>query len=241
MFYRILALIILFVTASVAAAQTATTGVTIIVLDTSGSMKGPRIDSAKQEILAVGKQSPPTKERPFILVPFAGAPHHVATVTDFASLEANLKKIEAVGSTNIASALNAGLEQLKPYARAGHLCFLFYSDGEDTDSGPEAIAEAEKKLDTMFADRSQQGLSNLLFCKRWDNAQARLLANLAKQGHTKVIDAQDLKVVPVTLTPIVKVLRATWAKISRSPSRSRSRPAWNLRGSPSIPTFPPQP
>ncbi len=184
--------------------------VRIIVLDTSGSMNGPRITTAKAEILAVARQLPPSKDRPIILVPFHSTPHSVGTFTDLPSFKAHLQNIKAGGGTSIASGLERALEEMKRYTKANHLCFLLYSDGEDSDQ--QGISAAEKKLDSLFAVRSKHGLQSLAFCKRWENANAQLLADLAKSGNVKVIDAGELKVVPVTLTPVINLVSAGWAK-----------------------------
>ncbi|MBI2808705.1 MAG: VWA domain-containing protein [Planctomycetes bacterium] len=222
-----------FVATGIASAQTAPR---VIVLDTSGSMAGKRINTAKAEILAVAKQLPPSKDRPIILVPFHSVSHSVATFIDLPSFEAHLRRIDAGGGTSIASGLNRALEELKRYDKSSHLCFLLYSDGEDSDDA--GIAAAEKKLDSLFAIRRKQGLQSLVFCKRWENANAQLLANLAKSGNAKVIDAGELKVVPVTLTPAIKIQRATWDKTKPLTLELEAQAQIEISGVPYDPSFP---
>jgi uncharacterized protein YegL len=192
------------------AAQTTATLVRIAVLDTSGSMAGERLKTAKAELLAQAERLPPSKDKPLILIPFHRQPHDVGTFTDLQSFKAHLAKITASGGTSIASGLNRGVEMLEPYKGASHICFLLYTDGEDTDQ--TGINTAEEKLNRFFATRSKQGLSSLLFCKRWEGANAALLAKIASGGHAQVIDAKELTVVSVTLNPTVTVMRAAWAK-----------------------------
>jgi uncharacterized protein YegL len=202
---------ILFLTSEVVMAQTAPSLVRVIVLDTSGSMAGERITTAKAEILALAKQLPPSKDRPIVLIPFHEVPHSVRTFTDLPSFEAHVGKLNAAGGTSIASGLDRALGEIKTFGNASQLCLLLYTDGEDDNSA--GIAAVEKKLDAVFAARGKQNLQSLVFCKRWENANAKLLASLTKSGNVKVIDAGQLKVVPATLTPTVKVLRVAWAKI----------------------------
>jgi uncharacterized protein YegL len=227
---------ILFLTSTVAIAQTAPPLVRAIVLDTSGSMAGERIGTAKAEILAMARQLPPSKDRPIVLIPFHEVPHSVRTFTDLPSFEAHIAKLNADGGTSIASGLNRALEEIKTFGKTSQLCLLLYSDGEDDDTA--GIEAAEKKLDALFAARGKQNLQSLVFCKRWENANAKLLTNLTKSGNAKVIDAGQLKVVPATLTPTVKVLRAAWGKIKPLTLEIECQARIELSGIPFDPSFP---
>lgn len=231
----VLLVLVFFLTTTTSAAASF---VRIVVLDTSGSMAGARFSSAIAEIRTLVKQLPPSPDKPVILIPFHGAPHNVATFTDLPSLQSHVNKLQVGGSTNIAAALNAGVEKLKPYAKASQLCLLLYTDGEDTDSGPAALAAAENALDALLATRSQQGLSNLLVCKRWENAQARLLATLSKKGHSEIIDAKDLKIVPATVEPAVRVLRSAWVKDKPLVLEVEGEARLELKGLPFDPSLP---
>lgn len=182
----------------------------IAVIDTSGSMTGPRITTAKAELRALARRLPPTKDRPLIVIPFDTAPHHVATFIDLPTCEAFLDRLDAGGGTSIASGLNRGLDELKPYANCPNIVFLLYTDGEDGDQA--GVEAAEAQLDRFFATRSKQGLPSLLFAKRWENANSALLTKIAKSGHVQLIDAGELQVVPVTVIPTVTVVGTAWAK-----------------------------
>ena len=183
----------------------------IAILDTSGSMAGERLDTARKELLDFARQLPPAPAYPFVIVPFNGAAHDVRTFTELPALEGYLAKVQAGGDTSIASGLERALAELKPYANVKHVCVLLYTDGEDGDA--EGIHKQEEQLDRLFSARSQQGLrQSVVFCKRWEQANADLLARLTKAGHAQIVDAGDLRLVPVTLTPSVTVVRAGWSK-----------------------------
>lgn len=198
---------IALVTAPVAA-QTNRVFVRVVVLDTSGSMSGQRIATAKAELLALARHLPPTKDRPLILVPFHDSPHDVGGFTDLPTFEAHLTKLQAGGGTSIASGLTHALQELTAHASAGSLSLFLITDGEDGDQ--KGIDAAEEKLDALFAVRKKQGLPSSVVFKRWEQANAQLLHKIAGRGNARVIDAKDFRLVPVTLTPSVKVLRSTW-------------------------------
>jgi uncharacterized protein YegL len=237
MFRQLFVFALLVVAASSAMAQMAPPStVRAVVLDTSGSMNGERINTAKAEILSLAKQLPPSKDNPIVIIPFHEVPHSVGTFTDLPTFETHLAKLTAAGDTSIASGLDQAVKELRKFRKTSNVCLLLYTDGEDDDA--TGIGAAEKKLDALFADRSRQNLQSLLFCKRWENANAKLLANLTKSGNVKIIDAGQLKVVPVTLTPTVKVLRATWAKTKPLSLELRCQAQIALSGMPFDPSFP---
>src|SRR5207302_5560441 len=98
------------------------------------------------------------------------------------------------------------------YAGAGHVCVLLYTDGDDPDA--EGIRRQEDQLDRLFSARSRQGLrQTMVFCKRWEKANADLLARVSKRGHAQVVDAGELRLLPVTLAPAVKVAGARWSRV----------------------------
>lgn len=234
MFQHVVRLTVLVLTAAPALGQS----VRVIVVDTSGSMAmDNRLETAKKEILDLAQSMPPGKDNPIILVSFSDSAHAV-TLTDLPSLKAHVATLRPGGGTNIASGLLSGLDKLSGYDRFKQCLFLLYSDGEDTTGNPAGVAAAEDKLDALFAARSKKGLPSLLFVKRWENAQGDLLAKIAKSGHAQVIDAKDLKIVPVTLTPSVKIRTATWSKSAPLTLEIEGEATLGLTGVAFDPSFP---
>lgn len=226
---------VFFVLVSRLAAQT--TFCRVIVLDTSGSMTGERIATAKAELLALARQLPPTKDHPLILVPFDSSPHDVATFTDLPAFERHLAKLHAGGGTSIASGLLRALQEVKPYTAAGSVALFLVTDGEDSDR--KAIEDAELKLDGVFSIRKKQGLpSSVVFLKRWENANAQLLQKITQRGNARVIDAGEFKLVPVTLTPVVLVLRTAWVKNRPQTLAVECQAKMTLTGIPFDPSLP---
>lgn len=181
----------------------------VAVIDDSGSMKGDRIATVRDELLRLAKQLPPSPKHPIALITFGSTASAPRTFTDRPTFEAELTKLVGdSGGTNIAGALEATADALGKSLKTQDVWILFYSDGED--SNTEGILHAEQRLDSLFSDRGQQGMTQTVFCKRWGNANAQLLNEIRKHGHAKVIDAGDLQVRPLTLTPHVKILSAEW-------------------------------
>lgn len=203
-----LAFVTLLCFASHVGAQASTTFVRIAVIDTSGSMRGERIATAKAELHAMARQLPPSKDKPFILVPFNSGPHDVATFTDLLAFERHLANLEAGGGTSIASGLLHALAELKTNAQACSVSLFLITDGEDPDQA--GIDAAEEKLDAIFSHRKKLGLPSSVVFKRWENANAQLLQKIAQRGNARVFDIAQFKLVPLTITPTVKVVKAAW-------------------------------
>ncbi len=204
---RVLAVVLVILVVHRAAAQTPML-VRVVVLDTSGSMAGSRMDSAKAEILSLARSLPPSVSHPIVLVPFHKTAHNVRTFTDLASFEQMVSSLPANGGTSIASGLRRAISELGPYRQSSQLILCLFTDGED--DKVQSIADAEEELNKFLAVRSQQKLSSLVFAKRWEGANAALLRKIVDRGNAQLIDAGELKIVPVTLKPNVRVDRIAW-------------------------------
>lgn len=184
--------------------------VRVVVLDTSSSMAGERIDTAKNELLDLARKLPPTPDCPFVIIPFSGEVGEVKTCTDLKTFEDFVVRLQANGGTAIAQGLDRALTELQRYAGCRHACVFLYTDGEDGDAA--GITRQEERLDQLFAARQQQGLNqSVVFCKRWEQANAALLKQIAQRGHAKVLDGKEMALRPVTLTPGLQLVRAGWA------------------------------
>lgn len=183
--------------------------VRLAVIDVSSSMSGERLRVARDELGRVAKQLTPSETHPFIVVPFDSSVRNVHTFTDLQALEEFLSELDAGGGTNIASGLARAIDELNRYPDTPNICVLLYTDGED--GMRQQIAAEEAKLDALFADRRTRGLDQtVVFCKRWQGAGAQLLKQLADHGNARIIDAAELDLVPITLTPHVTVEQAQW-------------------------------
>jgi len=187
--------------------------VRIVLLDTSGSMAGERLTTAKAELRELGRTLPPAADRPVIVVPFTDRLGKVVECTDLATLEACLDKAEADGGTRIALALERALDELHKHPHCRHASVFLYTDGEDGDQ--EGISRQELRLDRLFADREKRGLNqSVIFCKRWQNANAGLLKQIRERGHARVLDAGEARLRPIFLKAQVTCLKSTWTSES---------------------------
>lgn len=185
--------------------------VRIVVLDTSGSMAGERIEQARKELLDLGRQLPPSPSHPFIVVPFSHTVGAVNTFNDLPSYERFIQGVQAGGGTSIARGLERGIKELTVFHNARHICVLLYTDGEDGDQA--GILKQEEVLDRLFSARGKRGLhQSVVFAKRWEKANAELLQRITKRGNAQVIDAGDLQIQPVIFTPTLTVAHTQWAK-----------------------------
>jgi hypothetical protein len=197
----ITAILSLFVSAS-----SPPTLVRIAIVDTSGSMEGERIAAVHRELAKVIRQLPPSPEFPLLLIVFNSqvGPTHV--FTDGPSAEKAAAALNAGGGTHIAPALVRAYEELRHYQKTANALVMLYTDGEDSDQ--EGIRRAETQLDALFNDRSKEGLGQSVFVKRWENANAELIARLRAHGHAQVLDAGELSVEPLSFLPAVQVVAA---------------------------------
>lgn len=195
------------------AAPTSPQTVRIVILDVSGSMQGPRLNTAMEELRTIARQIPPSPEHPIVLIPFdqAVVERQVATYRDVQSFAVALSRIQIGGGTSIASGLERAYKELTPYQKLPQVMVMLYTDGEDNDQ--QGILAAEEKLNRLFAQRSKQGLGQMMvFCKRWENANKALIQKLTEHGNVTIADAGELKLLPVSLTPQVKLLSSTWQR-----------------------------
>lgn len=195
------------------AAPTAPQTVRIVILDVSGSMQGPRLTTAIEELRTIARHMPPSAEHPIVMIPFdqAVVERQVATYRDAPSFALALARIQIGGGTRIAAGLERAFQELTPYQHLPHVMVMLYTDGEDNDQ--QGILAAEEKLNRLFAQRSKQGLGQMMvFCKRWENANKALIQKLTEHGNVTIADAGELKLLPVLLTPQVKVLSSTWQR-----------------------------
>ncbi|MDC3378723.1 VWA domain-containing protein [Planctomycetota bacterium] len=183
--------------------------VRMAVIDCSGSMNGPRLQTAKAELLELGRQLPPSVNTPFMIVPFTSSARGCATFTDLGRFEAFVTGLSAAGGTKIAAGLERGTQELQTYQAARHWALILVTDGDDGDV--DGIRAAEARLDALFAQRQQRGLSNTVFCKRWDGANADLVAELRRRGHATIIDGADGQMVALVFTPKFRVAQSEWA------------------------------
>jgi hypothetical protein len=181
----------------------------LAIVDTSGSMSGARLDVARNELLRLARQLPPSPSHPFVVIPFNSKVRDVQTFTDLPPMETFLTGLAATGGTNIAAGLARATDQLSRYPDTPNVCILLYTDGQD--GSRDQIAAQEAKLDALFADRQTRGLGQtVVFCKRWQGSGAQLVQRLADRGHARIIDAAELNLVPVTLIPHVAVEHVQW-------------------------------
>jgi Mg-chelatase subunit ChlD len=153
----------------------------VFVLDRSGSMQGPKLDTAKAAIRAAIVELASADE--VAVVTFDS---EAAVAVPLGSAAASEKRDELIakilsgGGTNIAPALVYAHELLAPSkAKRKHVILL--SDGEAPTDG---LAKAVKDLRGDKATLSAIGVQG---------ADMNLLADLAKQGQGRVYQIDDVK------------------------------------------------
>ena len=190
----------------------------VVVLDVSGSMditetKGlNRLETACKEIQEALAQLPASPQAPVILVPFSNKvwADYELVYTDTKDLRKALAKLRPKGSTNIASGLSRAIDRINQLGLAENLVIYLYSDGENDWGTKKLVAEQEERLDKLFGLRASKGLSQTVVVKRWGGVIGKLVANLQKNQHVRVVDAGQLELRTVTLLPSVKVNSLEW-------------------------------
>ena len=190
----------------------------IVVVDVSGSMGDPdtkgmsRLDTARGELLQSLKSLPASPRAPVVLIPFSDdvLVDFVQVYTNNGQLERSLALLQPNGSTNIAAGLKTAIEQAKRPNHAKNLVVFLYSDGQHN-IGPMALVyEQEGHLDQLFADRATKGLSQSVVLKRWAGVNADMVAHFQKNPHVRVVDAGELELRTVTLTPSASIQDISW-------------------------------
>jgi len=195
----------------------------IVVLDVSGSMdeddakKGrSRLDTARKEMLESLQQLPVSSKTPVILIPFNEKVRDdiERIYTDSKSLKGAITQLEPDGKTNIAAGLSRSVERANQLSLAKNLVIYLYSDGEHNCGSKNLVRKQEENLDKLFGLRASKGLSQTVVVKRWGGVIGRLVANLQKSPHVKVVDAGELELATVTLVPSVTVKDVKWQNVA---------------------------
>jgi len=179
------------------------------IIDLSGSMAGERIKVVIRTLLEWCEAFPPSKEAPFLIIPFSKEAGKPKTFTDADSFRRYVtKELDCGGATNIAAGLRSGAAAIRPYLQASNLILLLVSDGEDT-VNPSAVPKAVAELDALFAERAKtEGLQNSVYVTRWDGANQASIDVLAV--HATPFDFGSEQPVFVTLRALVALKSVRW-------------------------------
>ncbi len=181
----------------------------LAVVDDSGSMKGERAGTVRDELMKVARQLPPSPTHPFGIITFGSTAESVQWFTNPTHFERAVERLAGgSGGTNIASGLEEAVAALRSRLKSGNLCLLLYTDGEDGNTS--GILKAEAQLDDLFAQRQQSGLSQSVFVKRWGNANSALVKQLQQHSRATIVDAGELAIHPLTFSPSARILVAAW-------------------------------
>lgn len=181
---------------------------TVVVLDTSGSMEGERLNTAVTEIKQHAQALPPSPEAPWIFLPFNEKVYDSRTFTNgLAELENYLTRVRADGGTSIASGLEAALKAIRN-SNAERVNIFLFTDGEDDDQA--GIQAQQERLGQLFDERAERGLGQTVICRRWGGANKQLVAHLEKKKSVGVIDAGEARLISLVLTPEVQCLGTRW-------------------------------
>jgi hypothetical protein len=181
---------------------------TVVVLDTSGSMEGERLNTAVTEIKQYVRALPPSPEAPWLFLPFNEKVYESRSFSNGAAeLETYISKVRAGGGTSIASGLEAALKAIRN-SDTKRVNILLYTDGEDDDQ--TAIQAQQQRLGQLFDERAERGLGQAVICRRWEGANKQLIEHLAKKKSVQVIDAGEARLISLVLTPEVHCLDTRW-------------------------------
>src|SRR5439155_24766277 len=129
---------------------------TIVVLDTSGSMEGERLNTAVTEIKQHAQALPPSADAPWLCLPFRDTVYSPRRFTNgLEELQTYLDGLKAGGGTSIASGLEAALQAIRD-ANPKRVNILLYTDGEDDDES--GIGKQQERLEQLFDERAERGL-----------------------------------------------------------------------------------
>jgi hypothetical protein len=181
---------------------------TIVVLDTSGSMEGERLNTAVAEIKQHARALPPSADAPWLCLPFRDTVYNPRRFTNgMEELQTYLDGLKAGGGTSIASGLEAALKAIRD-ANPKRVNILLYTDGEDDDES--GIGKQQERLEQLFDERAERGLGQAVICRRWGGANKQFVEHLEKKKSVRVIDAGEARLLSLILTPEVRCLGTRW-------------------------------
>jgi Ca-activated chloride channel family protein len=147
----------------------------VVVLDTSGSMEGEKIDRAKDSVLGLMRDMRDDDEIAFVR--YASDAELIQPLARMSavrgSLTARVRRLEAGGGTNIPSGLSLGLRTLSEAEQGRVRRVVLVSDGLDS-----TRAEAER----LASDSAERGItvSSMGIGLDFDEAY---MSSLARDGH----------------------------------------------------------
>ncbi len=153
--------------------------VAVLVVDTSGSMQGSRIQEARTAALAFSKAVP--DDVLVGLVSFAGeAVVQVRPTTDRAALRDAIRRLQASGNTALHDGLVLGAKQVRAGAERS---IVVLSDGADT-------ASRSTKADAIGALRGADATTDIVLYQT-DAQSAEGIGGIAKATNAKLWNAND--------------------------------------------------
>lgn len=159
-----------------------------LVIDTSGSMGGSKIEDAKRSALAMLRQMRPQDR--IAIINFSEDAHVVVPLSTVGSAtheaELRIAELRPGGSTNIAKAIAVAASQLDGLSRGGARRVVLVTDGRDTSGAPRRQAE-----DTALA-RGWMTVSALGIGTDYDDSYLAGLARVGRGNYGYLEDTQAL-------------------------------------------------
>lgn len=188
------AILFLLVASVAAAAPKHKPGAVVLVVDRSGSMQGPKLEAAKEAILATVTQLAPD-DQIAIVVFDSEASVLVPLTKPNKAIAKDVAKLQAGGGTNLLPALQSAFDILKPLKLA-HRHVILMTDGESPSDG---IADLVKTMHDAGITASTIGVQG---------ADRNLLAIIADGGNGRLYMIDDVGALPkIFMKEVASALR----------------------------------
>lgn len=182
--------------------------VRIPLVDCSGSMAGERIETVKRELRQLNSQLPASPEHPIVLIGFDSRAHEPIVLTSFQEAEAKINALSATGGTNIADGLDKARQSIETIGRTASVTLIFFSDGQDANE--DAIRQREREMSKIFAKRSEKGLGQTLFMKRWGGVNGSMVDHFKADRNVRFVDVESATIMAVNIDPKISLKNPQW-------------------------------
>lgn len=158
----------------------------IYAMDSSGSMKGPKLSMAKKAGVALAYKAINEKNRVGLIVFGSDIRNSVLPTTDFMQILKNLTKTRASMETDIAKTIKKAIEMFPRKKETKHLVLL-------TDALPTKGDAPEKKTMEMVSRARDQNITISVIGIGLDKKGKKLAKKIVEIGNGRLIICKDLE------------------------------------------------
>lgn len=180
----------------------------IVVVDQSGSMRGPPLDTVAEQLRRLIKHDPPTTARPVVLLTFGDEAQRVGKFIEPGPLAQWISgelTLELGGGTRIAAGLAAAAQAVVEHP-GQRMALLLYSDFQDGDTA--GISAELAKLRRLLGDRGRKELPSLVFVHEWTRESQTVREQLTQEPGVLAVNEAVLEGLDYWIQAQASVVRA---------------------------------